>query len=132
MTVNVAAVTSTVPFTTTWSFSVPTVEPLISTENVVPVTMDKFPLMVSLPMGPPGARIPRVWKEAFPLIVPVPPRVAVLFAIGTILVALEIEPFTKSVPSSIRVLPVYVWAPVRVIVPECTFFTDPAPLMIPG
>ncbi|MCY1345414.1 hypothetical protein D9M69_314740 [compost metagenome] len=93
--------TSTVPLTTTWSYWVPAVVPLISTARVLPAPITRLPFTVRVPALLPGDRVPPLWTVTLPPKVPLPARVAPLPTV----VALVVVPFTDKVPAETVVVP---------------------------
>src|SRR5690606_31343331 len=73
---SVAPLTSTAPFTITWSYRVPAVVPFISTANVLPGSMVRLPFIVNTPGLMPGERVPPPLIRRLPETLPVPPGTA--------------------------------------------------------
>ena len=117
MSVSVEPPSATVPVTLSWSWFVaalPGVVPPISTANVEPLANDTLPVF-RIPGLVPGATVPPLATLTVPPTVPCPPRVPLLLTETALPEA--VEPLTTRVPALIVVAPVYVLAPLKVVVP---------------
>ncbi|MCY1421641.1 hypothetical protein D3C76_1488520 [compost metagenome] len=101
MTDRVVPETATEPLTSTWSYWLPAVVPLISTVSVLPAFISRSPFTVRVPALLPGDKVPPLLTVTLPPSVPEPARVPLLLT----MVALAVLPFTASVPADTVVVP---------------------------
>ena len=123
---NVAPPRLTVPSTSVWSYSKPTVEPSISTEYVAPLVSSRLPVS-RIPGELPGDNtpIPEIVTAGSTPVPPTTPSTNTRLANSN-------DPFTSSRPSPTFTFPVLTFVPFRISVPVPFLSKSREPLITPS
>ena len=122
---SVASASVTLPVTSSWSYCVPTVAPLSSTEKTDPLSVSRLPVVIT--PGPlPGARVPMaeictIGRVPVPFSVPSTNTFALVAS----------EPSTCRMPAPTLTLPVFAFVPDSTMRPSPFLSKSTDPLMAP-